>query len=62
MESAATTVSDVVTALTTAMGTVATGAMGAVSGIIPVAAPVLGAILVIGIGIRTFKKVSGGKN
>ena len=59
MEQAATTMSDVVTALTTALGTVATGALSAISGVVPVAAPVLGGVLVIGIGIRAFKKLAG---
>ena len=59
MEQAATTMSDVVTALTTALGTVATSALSAISGVVPVAAPVLGGVLVIGIGIHAFKKLSG---
>ena len=59
MENAATTMSDVVTALGTALGTVATSAMSAISGIVPVAAPILGAILVVGIGIKAFKKITG---
>ena len=59
MENAATTMSDVVTALSTALGTVATSAMSAISGIVPVAAPILGAILVVGIGIKAFKKITG---
>lgn len=59
MGEAATTMADVTTALTTAMGTVATSALSAISGIVPVAAPVLGGILIIGIGIRAFKKLAG---
>ena len=59
MEGAATTMSDVVSALTTAMGTVATSALSAISGVIPVAAPVLGAILIVGIGIKAFKRITG---
>ena len=59
MENAATTMSDIVTALSTALGTVATSAMSAISGIVPVAAPILGAILVVGIGIKAFKKITG---
>ena len=48
-------------AMNTAMGTVATDALGAVTGMIPVAAPILGAIIVVGIAIKSFKKVSGNK-
>ena len=59
MEQATTTMSDVVTALTTGLGTIATGALSAISGVVPVAAPVLGGILVIGIGIKAFKKLAG---
>lgn len=59
MEGAATTMADVVTALTTAMGTVATGALDAIEGLVPVAAPVLGAIIVVKIGIKVFRRVSG---
>lgn len=59
MENAATTMSDVVTALSTALGTVATSAMSAITAIVPVAAPILGAILVVGIGIKAFKKITG---
>ena len=46
-------------AMETALGTVASDALGAVTGIIPVAAPVLGAILVVGIAIKAFKKITG---
>lgn len=59
MGEAATTMASVVSALTTAMGTVATNSLDAISGVIPVAAPVLGAILIIKIGIRAFNKVTG---
>ena len=59
MEQTVTTVSDVVTALGTALGTVATSALSAISTIVPIAAPVLGGVLVIGIGIKAFKKLAG---
>lgn len=59
MENAATTMSDVVSAMSTALGTVASSAMSGIAGIVPVAAPVLGAILVVGIGIKAFKKITG---
>ena len=48
-------------AMNSAMGNVATDALGAVTGMIPVAAPILGAIIVVGIAIKAFKKVSGNK-
>lgn len=47
------------TAITTAMGTVATDALGAITSIVPVAAPVLGGIIVIGIAIKTIKRFTG---
>lgn len=46
----------VVTSLTTAIGTFATQAMGAIGTIVPVVLPIMGAIVVVGIGIRVFKK------
>lgn len=46
----------VTTALTAGLGTVATGAGEMIGSLIPVAVPILGAILLITIGIRTFKK------
>lgn len=48
-------------AMETAMGSVATDALGSVTGMIPVAAPILGAILVVGIAIKAFKKISGNR-
>ncbi len=50
----------VTASLTTGISTVATDAMSAIAAIVPVALPVLGAILVVTIGIRVFKKVSKG--
>lgn len=49
----------VVSALTSAFSTVASDALSAVQGILPIALPVLGAIIVVGIGIKIFKKVAG---
>lgn len=60
MGEAGNTMAEVSAALATAMGTVATNALDAVADIVPIAAPVLGAILIIGIGIRTFKKLVKG--
>lgn len=55
----ATPMEAVTTALTTGLTSIATAATGAIGDIVPVAAPVLGAILIIGIGIKAFKKISG---
>lgn len=46
-------------ALTTALGTTATDGLSAISSILPVALPVMGAIVVIKVGIRVFKLVTG---
>lgn len=45
-------------ALGSALGTVASDMTGAVSTVLPIAVPVMGAILVIGFGIKLFKKFS----
>lgn len=50
---------DVSTALVTAMTSVATGALDAIGDILPVAAPVMGAMLIIGVGIKAFKRFTG---
>lgn len=49
----------VVTALSTAFSTVASDAMDAISAILPIALPVMGAIVVVTIGIKIFRKVTG---
>lgn len=46
-------------ALTTAFTTVATQATGAIESILPIALPVMGAFIVVGVGIKVFKKVTG---
>ena len=46
----------VTTALTTAISGFATDAMGAIGSIVPVALPIMGAIVVVGIGIKVFRK------
>lgn len=48
-----------ITALTTAFSTVASDALSAIQSILPIALPVMGAIVVVGVGIRIFKKVAG---
>lgn len=45
--------------LSNSLGTVASDALDTIAGILPVALPVLGAIIVISIGIRIFRKISG---
>lgn len=49
----------VASALGTAMTSVAADATSAITTILPIAAPILGAIIVIGVGIRVFKRFSG---
>lgn len=46
-------------ALSTALGTTATDALSAISAVLPVALPVMGGIIVISVGLRVFKKVTG---
>lgn len=46
----------IVTALTTAIGTFADSAMSAIASIVPVALPIMGALVVVGIGIKAFRK------
>lgn len=49
----------VVTGLTTGISDIATQAMSAIGAVLPVALPILGAVVVVGIGIKLFKKVAG---
>lgn len=49
----------ITTALTAAITTFASDAMGVIAAIVPVALPIMGALVVVGIGIRTFKKFTG---
>lgn len=53
------TVADVTTAMTTAITTMAGNGMDAIAAIVPVAAPILGAFIVVRIGIRAFKQFTG---
>lgn len=52
-------VSSIATAMSTALGTIAGDALNAIATIAPAAVPVLGGMLVIGLGIKAFKKVTG---
>lgn len=54
----ANTIATVTEALKSGVGDIASDAMGAIAGVVPVALPVMGAIVVVGIGIRIFKRVA----
>lgn len=47
------------TALTTALSGVATECMSVASSVVPVALPIVGIGIVIAVGVRIFKKVTG---
>jgi hypothetical protein len=49
----------VTTALTTGVTSIATEAMSAVGAVVPAALPIGGVVIVVGIGLRVFKKVTG---
>lgn len=51
--------SGVTSAMTTAFSTIAGDAMSMISSVLPVVLPILGAIVLIGIGIKVFRKVTG---
>lgn len=53
------TISDVTTGMTTGLTTIASDCMSALGQIVPVALPVMGAIVVISLGIKIFRKVTG---
>ena len=55
----ASSISTVTDALTTGITTIGSDVMSAVGSVIPVALPVMGAIVVVSIGIKVFKKVAG---
>lgn len=55
----AATIATVTGALTTGITTIASDAMNAVGSVVPVALPIMGAVVVVGIGIKVFKKVAG---
>lgn len=48
----------VVTAMVTGLTSIGNDAMEGIGAVLPVALPIVGAILVVTIGIRVFKKVS----
>lgn len=49
----------ITTALTTAVTTISTDAMGAIAKIVPAALPIVGAGIVVSVGLKVFKKVTG---
>lgn len=50
---------EVTTALVTAMQSVADNAMAALTGVLPVAVPVFGGLIMIGVAIKCVKKFTG---
>lgn len=57
MEGAVTGMQAITTALTGSFTEVATSLTGLIGDILPIALPVVGGVLVVGIGIKIFKKV-----
>ncbi len=51
--------STVIDSLKNGVTTIASDAMSAIGSIIPVALPIVGAMVVVGIGLKVFKKVTG---
>lgn len=49
----------IVTALSTAFTSAVSDVMSAIGTVLPIVLPVVGAIAVVGIGIKIFKKVTG---
>lgn len=49
---------DITSAVTTALGTVQTDALGVIADVLPFALAIVGAILVVTIGVRAFKKIA----
>lgn len=58
MEGATTAMETVTNALSQGISSIATDAMTAIGTVIPVALPIAGAILVVTIGIKVFRKVA----
>lgn len=50
----------VTSAMTTAVTSIASDALSGLASIIPVAAPIMGGLIIIMVGIRTFKKFTKG--
>lgn len=50
--------SSITTALTTALGQVGTDALSVISSVLPAALAIAGAVMVVTIGVRVFKKIA----
>lgn len=57
MEGAVTGMAAITSALTTSFTEVAASLTGLIGDVLPIALPVVGGVLVVGIGIKIFKKV-----
>ena len=53
------TVSTVIDSLTSGLSTAGSDLLGGIASIVPVAVPVMIAIVAIGVGLKIFKKVTG---
>lgn len=53
------TVSTVIDALTTGLSTAGSDLLGGIAAIVPVAVPVMIAVVAVGVGLKIFKKVTG---
>lgn len=51
--------SSITSAVTTALATVQSDAMSLIAGVLPYALAIVGAVLVVTIGIKVFKRISG---
>lgn len=56
MEEGVSAMDTVISALTTGLTDVAGDILGAIGSILPIALPIMGAMIVIGVAYRTFKK------
>lgn len=52
--------SGVTSAMTTAITTIASDALSGLAAVIPVAAPIMGGLIIISVAIRTFRKFTKG--
>lgn len=59
LTSSTNTVQTVIDALTNGLSTAGSDLLGAIATIVPVAVPVMIAVVAIGVGLKIFKKVTG---
>lgn len=59
MEGGASAMSSITSAVTTALATVQTDALGLIASVLPYALAIVGAVIVVMVGIRVFKRVAG---